>query len=230
MVMAVDEQISFDQWIAYVFDHPVTNRQWHFDMTSDYWDGPPADIVVYLTRTFEECETVFWPFSDAQVAQGLNFLISPSCSDFAFTLLETDVSLVDRLHCIDAMATLFERYFALRCSPHLSRLDVAATPEDVSPLNGICYMWWDVLPLHGLIKHRPEHPDAEVLDRAIMVVLRRILMLDSVACQESALFGLAFWTMYYPEIDEVIDEFIAHHGDLFERFRPEVRKTVFGEQ
>ena len=186
--MASDEQISFDQWIAHVFDHPVSEPAWYFDMTSDYWKGQPADadIVDYLTRTFEECDTVLRSFSDAQVSQGLNYVLSACLSEYAFTLLETEVPLVDRLRCIDAMATLFERYFAVRCSAHLSHLDVETTPEDVGPLNAICYMWWEVLPMHGLIEHRPEHPDAETLDRAIIAAQRRILKLDSIACQDKA--------------------------------------------
>lgn len=228
--MALDDQISFDQWIAYIFDHPVTDPAWHFDVDSDYWDGPPANIVAHLTRTFEECDTVLRSFSDSQVVEGFYFLISPACSNYAFTLLDSDVPLADRLHCIEAMVTLFERYFAVRCSPHLSHvIGAGAIPDDLSRLNEICYFWWELLPLHGLVKHQSEHPDAVKLDLAIIAALRRILALDSIACQESALFGLTNCALYYPEVHKEIVEFTARHRNPWERFKLAVRKTCFGK-
>ena len=226
--METVDKISFEEWITNIFDHPVANPDWSFDISDGYWDGPPADIVTYLTRIFEKCETVLSAFSDAQVAQGLNYLISNDHSEYAFALLETEVPLADRLHCIDSMAILFERYFALRCSDHLSHRIIGGAPEGLNPLNGICYMWWDILPLHGLIKNRPEHPDAAELDRAILNVIRRILKLDSTACQESALFGLFYWSGYYWETVHSTNDFIDRHPDLWERFRPDVRQGLFG--
>src|SRR5689334_10844513 len=116
--MAFDERISFERWISFVFDHPVTRRPWHWDIHNDPCNGQSADVVALLTRTFEECDTALSSFSDEQVAQGLKFLISPTGSNYAFALREGGVPLSDRLGCIDTMAILFERCFAPRCSPY----------------------------------------------------------------------------------------------------------------
>jgi hypothetical protein len=78
--------LSFEDWIAYVFDHPVTDPAWHWDIDRDYWDelGQPAITVAYLSRAFEDAHTMLAPFSDAQLHQGLWFLASNSCSNHMF--------------------------------------------------------------------------------------------------------------------------------------------------
>jgi hypothetical protein len=84
--MACNEPISFDQWITYHFDHPITDPAWYWGLDSDGVIGEVSDgnLVAYLTRTFEECDTVLRVFSDAQVDQGLQYLISAGLSDYPF--------------------------------------------------------------------------------------------------------------------------------------------------
>ena len=220
--------ITFDDWVIAVFDHPVTEPAWHWNLDAEYLETSPVEDIAFLTRLFEECETVLNPYSDAQVAQGLDYLMGRGNLDYGFELRNTEIPLSDRLHCIESIATLFERCFAVRCFPYLCHSTTRGTSEGYNPLNGICCVWWDVLPLHGLVKHRPEHPDSAILDERIMSVIQRILKLDAVACQESAIFGLADWQIYYPEVQEIIDEFAASHRDLWEQFNPKMRETFFG--
>ncbi len=220
---------TFDDWVLYTFDHTVTEPVWHCYPCSDYWESSPAEDITFLTRLFEECDTVFSPYSDAQIAQGLDYLMGRGNCDCGFELLNTDVPLSDRLRCIEAMVTLFERCFAVRCSPYLCYSTLRDPTKEYNPLNGRCCIWWDMLPLHGLVEHRPEHPDAAALDNAILAVLSRILKLDSIACQESAVFGLAEWKIYYPEAQEMIYEFAESHRALWEQFRPDLRTTFFGK-
>jgi hypothetical protein len=222
--VAFDARISFDQWIRYVFDHPVTNPitelGWSHNMDAVLLEAlfrsiRPEDVIAYLTRTFEECDTVLSPFSDAQVNQGLHFLVSAE-SDYMHDLKDTDVNLPDRLRCIHAMATLFERCFARRLPSD------QPSHEGTNPLHQVCYIWWDALPLHYLSY---KHPDEDELDRAIVTVLRRILELDSVACQESALFTLADWQTY-PEVSENISDFLDRKPSILEKLSPALRKYV----
>jgi hypothetical protein len=131
-------------------------------------------------------------------------------------LHDISVPLGLRLDCIEAMETLFTRYFAVRCTPHWSHLDRAetGTPAYVSPLNGVCYLWWDILPLHGLSQHRPDLPDGPVLDEAIFSVIKHCLMIDSVACQESAIIGLMEWSPYYAEIGKIAEDFLNQNPGI----------------
>src|SRR6266498_2338263 len=97
--------LTFEEWISYAFDHPVADPgqdDWHFDLDSDYWNPSkqPEVTVAYLTRVFEQANTVLAPFSAAQVKQGFWFLVDNACSDHMFALLNADVPWPDRQRCI----------------------------------------------------------------------------------------------------------------------------------
>jgi hypothetical protein len=213
--------MTFEEWTAYVFDHPVTDPAWHWDINAEHWNGPAATIVAYLTQTFERADSVLLPFSDAQVYQGLNYLVSASCSSYMFALREEAVPLASRLRGIQAMVTLFETCFAKRCSPHLSHLDEAGA----NPLNVVCYMWWDILPMHGFTYHEPARADSAALDQALLAAIKQILQMDAIVCQESALHGLGEWYPYYPEVaEDTIAEFLGRYrGWRSRKLRPELR-------
>ncbi len=206
--------MTFDEWIASVFDHPATKPEAYWDLDADFWEGPAATIVDYLTRTFAQADVVLQPFSDAQVGQGLYAITGNGPTEYPFALLDTSVPLSLRLDCIGAMTSLFERCFARRCTPVLSDLNEPGG----GPLNTVCYMWWDHLPLHGLSRHRPDHPDGSELDKAVLAAIQDCLEIDSVVCHESALHGLDEWSPYY-DGNAVIDAFLRQHPDI----RPELR-------
>jgi hypothetical protein len=211
--------MTFDEWIASTFGHPVTEPKWYWDTADGFWDGPAATIVGYMARLFAEADNALSPFSEAQAAQGLHAVAANGPTEYAFLLLDTTVPLRSRLDCIGAMEALFRHYLARRCTPHLSHLDRIKTPDHVSPLNGVCYMWWDVLPLHGLSRIRPDHPDGPELDHAIFTVIRRCLEIDSVACQESALLGLMQWSPYYDEAGDIAEDFLSRNPDIWPELR-----------
>ena len=110
------------------------------------------------------------------------------------------------------MFTLFERFFAPRCSSHLSQLDTQGTDTSaISPLNMICYMWWDLLPIYG----KPEEPERAEFDATCLEVMRLTLDLDSDACRESALHGLGHWSYIYPqEVKAIIDAWLSRHPSI----------------
>jgi hypothetical protein len=166
-------------------------------------------VVWCITRTFEDCATVLQPFSDAQVNQGLYYLISPGAGEFVFELFEASVPWEQRKRALQAVYTLFEQCFAVRCSPHLSHRDEAG----VNPLNAVCYMWWDTWP-------RPDHPEAAESDGTLLDVMARTLMLDSDACRESALHGLNHWAHDYPEqMRAIIDRHLSECPPVREELR-----------
>jgi hypothetical protein len=205
------EELTFEDWIRYVFDHPVTDPAWHFDTDSEYWDLADETVVCLLTETFERSGTVLLLYSDAQVNQGLWFLIGGGCSDYAHALKNTSVDLANRLRCILSFFTVFEQCFANRCSPHLSHLDEAGA----NPLNAVCYMWWDILPHHGI----PSDPEFAIIDAAMIDVMERTLDLDHDACRESALHGLGHWRSSYPKVSEIIARFLERTPTLREELQ-----------
>ncbi len=206
--------LTFEQWLTYIFDHPVNESmlEWYWAADADWWDGPAALTVEFLTRAFENAAALFQPYSDAQLNQGLWFIASNACSNHMFALLDPGVAWSARQRCVRSMHSLYEQCFARRSTRHLGHLDEAGA----NPLNSVCYMWWDILP----IAPQPNNPDQTGPDREILSVMESTLQLDSLACQESALHGLGHWQHDYPRrVTEIIDAFLRRHTELREDLR-----------
>lgn len=205
--------LTFEEWLIYVFDRPVNaGQEWYWDSEANWWRGSNLQIVQFVTQAFESAEILFEPYSDAQLNQGLWFIASNGCSDYMFSLLDPGVPWSARQSCVRSMHNLFAECFAKRCTSHLSHLD----EPGASPLNMVCYMWWDIIPIGA----QPNDPDHAGLDREILAVMESTLHLDSVPCQESALHGLGHWQHYYPQrVGEIIDTFLQNQKTLREELR-----------
>ena len=218
------KDFTFEQWPTYVFDHPVPEDNadaWYWDIDRDDWVEDPAQVIPFLTQAFENAGTVFEPFSDAQLNQGLWFIGSNACSSHMFALMDTGVPWWERRRCVESIHQLYEQCFARRCSPHPlappARAGVSHIDEPgANPLNLVCYMWWDILPIAG----QPDDPQRRELDEAILGVMESTLQLDSIPCRESALHGLGHWQPAYPaRVGEIIDRFSMRQPDLPEKLR-----------
>jgi hypothetical protein len=208
--------LTFEGWLVYVFDHPVSagglNEAWYWDIDRDWWDENANDSLRFMTQAFENAAVVFQPYSDAQLNQGLWFIVSNACSNHMFALLDESLPWSRRRRCISSIQQLYEQGFAPRCSPHLSHVD----EPGANPLNMVCYMWWDIMPIYG----KPEDPTRSEMDATILGVMESALQLDSIACRESALHGLGHWQPQYPErIGEIIDKFSMTRPALPEKLR-----------
>lgn len=215
--------LSFEEWVIFVFDHPVDDSrlEWYWDDDADWWDGPAALTVEYLYRVFEDTEAVFNAYSDSQLNQGLWYLASNACSNHMFALLDAGVPWIARQRCIHSFRLLYEDCFAKRCTPHFSHLDEFGK----GPLNSVCYMWWDLLPIAG----QPEDPARRELDRTILQVMESTLKLDAIACQESALHGLGHWHMQYPkQVEKIIQGYLERHRDLPEKLKSYALSALTG--
>jgi hypothetical protein len=207
-------QLTFEHWLAFVFDHPVEGmeRAWYWDPESDWWDGPADVTIRFLTRAFEHAAELFAPYSDAQLNQGLWYLASNACSDHMFALLDEGVPWPERQRCLRSMVALYEHCFARRCFPTLGHLD----EQPANPLNAVCYMWWDILPVYG----RPDIPGRQAFDQECLDVMAATLALPHAACQESALHGLGHWAIYYrAPVAAIVDDYLQRNTSLREPLR-----------
>jgi hypothetical protein len=215
--------LTFEHWLRHVFDHPVEplKQEWYWDIDRDCWEEDTAESVQFMTQAFENAAMAFEPYSDAQLNQGLWFLASNACSNHMFALMNESIPLSLRARCVASMHQLYEQCFARRCSPHLSHLD----ERGANPLNLVCYMWWDIIPIAG----KPDDPARASLDQAILQVMESTLQLDSLACRESALHGLGHWQMQYPKrVGEIIDRFSMKHPHLPEKLEAYMRAAYTG--
>jgi hypothetical protein len=234
---------TYEQWLEFVFNNPVREREWYWDEDFDSrWEALElSDILIvrYMTRLFMHPEALK-SYSLDQVEQGLWFLIgesSPGCSSEA--LLKHEAMLADRVACIHAMTNFF-RTFVLTVAAG----DYDPCKEcDVSAVKTACYMWWDIFPMRSYMRipvpGEPGLPanliamferwkeeygvdtepakieiDPEIHE-ATLKVMTEILDLPSELCQFSALHGLGHWHARHPErVEQIVDAFISQHKNL----------------
>src|SRR5258708_7264419 len=92
--------LPYDDWIEHVFGHEVRSGRnpWYFDSDHEWWSPTPGEFVGYLTRLFENPETLVDMFADSQIAQGLTYLVDTSATGDDGHLANPMVPLADRLH------------------------------------------------------------------------------------------------------------------------------------
>lgn len=214
---------TFEDWLQHAFGREVRFQQapWYFDPDQDWWNPTPAQAIAYLRRLFENPEPALEAFADRQIAQGLTYLVNTMASGDSGWFYSTEVPVTERIRSVEAIGPFFERLFKPRCTPHLSHL----SEIDAGPLNGVCYMWWDVFPCLALAND----PNLSVLHNSALSAMERILHLDSIACQESALHGLGHWQREYSEkVTQIIDQFCETHSESDPRLLTYARSARCG--
>jgi hypothetical protein len=174
----------YREWLTHIFDRPVGDPAWYFpeDVTVDiHFHGAPAELAALFTHTMQHCKSDLAAFSDAQVDQGLNYIVNNACSNVAIDVKNACLSIDVRRSLLRSIKTLYADCFEDRCAPVLSHLD----EPGANPLNHVCYMFWDVSPLLSWRKD----PNRALFDEVIVEVLESALALKNPACIESALHG-----------------------------------------
>ena len=193
--------IPFEDWVAHVFDHEVSDQYWFLDPESGVWAGATDATVEYITRLFEDPLPYIDSYTDQQLNQGLWYVVGSYTGNHMFAVIDPRTPREAANRCVRSFYSFFETVFAKRCSEHLYHLGRTAS----SPLNAVCHMWWDIIPICGA----PEDPARTRLDVEVLRVMLSTLNLQSLACQESALHGLGHWHRWYPKkVRLIIDKFI----------------------
>ena len=222
------DALSFDQWIDYVFDHPVLRPQWWWqDPESGYlqeWNerAHPAETLSYLTRLFQEPSPLLQRFTRSQIDQGLNFLVSNACSNHMFLLSEVKLPWPDRCACIDAMVPLYAKLMAPVYGDDLGHTERA--PGDPERPTFACYMWWDVIPLYGGM----DNDDGDRINEAVLNVFEQVLKLKAESCLESVLHGLGHWHAWIPERTEPIVRRFLTRTDISPELREYAEHVAVG--
>ena len=162
---------------------------------------------MHIAATFERGGELLSPFSDEQVNQGFWYLFdSGNSPDFMATLLNDEIPAATRARALRSFVPLFEQVMAARCTPNLSHLD----EQPANPLNSACYMWFDNL----LDRFSPEKLMRSQLGVEFLIVLSRVLAIPHDACRESALHGIGHWIACYPQLADIVNEFLSTTPDL----------------
>ena len=183
----------------HVFDHAVVDPAWYWDVEAPVFLAEDPDIVELIELTFRNTASDLLRFSDAQLNQGFWYLAFPACSDYLSTLRSDKVPLERRLSAIASIFVLYRDCFQQRCTQTLSHLD----QKPSSPLNSICYMFWDVCPISSLC----DYPDEQQLADACFAVLAETFSLDHLACREAAIHGYGEFSCSYPDrVEQALDQ------------------------
>lgn len=157
--------IQYDQWLNRVFGRNLHQEGPRFDTDA-------TTIVEFIETTLRCSGTDLLRFSDKQVNNGLNMIFNPSYSSIVFALRDSAVPVPIRTAAVLSIKDLYVQCFTKRVSP-------------TSPLNGICFMLWDVSP----IGYWGSFAGCEYFDLTLEV-LESALYLPNPACVKSALHGL----------------------------------------
>lgn len=191
---------SFDEWVKFVFDHPVSEPAWYWD-DAWKWEGDPHLLLKYATGLFSSPVFLLQEYGPEQIEQGFWFLLgSAGKLDHWVWAKEIDWSI--RKACIGSMVNVFQQLFVK------------------NPFGETCYMWWDLL-----CEFRGEG-DPQVRD-AMLESLRRVLKIESHGCQISALHGLGHLT--HRDKKKVIQEFLKIHSTIDQKTKEYAREAIEGK-
>jgi hypothetical protein len=225
----LDSYLTYDDWLEAVFNHPVAEPAWYFteDANNELWHleyQHPAIALQYMTTVFEAVNKLPTRYSDGQIADGLNYLTNPACSDYVWLVVDAsgNVDFDEQLRCIGAIYIVFEQLFSARCSTQLSKTNEDGTNRQ---LNILCFMWWDTFPVYG----GEDKVAVEKMNNAMLDVIVRISTLDSEACQKAALHGLNEWHFMYPQkVNGLVKEFLARNPHISPEFKDYAEKASWG--
>jgi hypothetical protein len=223
-----DESVTFDEWVEWACDHPVAaegGKEWWWHVPRDWkggrWlDRPPEQALAYVAKLFENPVTYLSSYSDAQIDQGINFIVSRACSKHFEWLVDQRVDHALRAGCIRSLEKLFRDLLAPRCSDNVWIY--------TKPLNHICDMLWDIVVRGADTAER--NPDGTYrlvrdseIDKVVLDTLAHVLAIPSVACQQSALHGLGHLVHDAKLGSEVIQQYLDDHPNL----RSDLRRYAF---
>lgn len=214
----VHSEVNYETWLDWTFGRAVTDGFYPQFVDDNDEPDPMPDIlaVEYLTRLFENSEEALRYYSNRQIACGL-WGLGPGDAHCAYN---RTIPFERRERLIGSVATFFRDFFDPRCLTKLSHLDQVQT----EPLNGICYMWWEVI-TWGWTK---DDPDAERLSAKDLDVMETVLKLPNLACKESALHGLGHMVRHNERARTIIDRFLAEELDLCPELELYARSAITG--
>jgi len=175
-------------WFGYIIrPNPATPGESHYQRLDILFPryGPFASATAAaenLRELFVRSAELVPRYGLDGVAEGLWNVAHPRTVEYASSLWDVAADDDDAERAIRAIPTLFRDLFAVHCDPAMS----SGGSETTNPMNGTCYMWFDLIGLdHVYANPLPPHRL-----RAMIDVLDEVLAIPHVACRESALHGL----------------------------------------
>ncbi|HIA52851.1 MAG TPA: hypothetical protein EYN91_12310 [Candidatus Melainabacteria bacterium] len=187
---------SYDEFLNFVFDHPVEKEPWY--------RGSKVEVVfdaihntALLTELFSNARPLLEKYTREQLDQGFWALQSGLIDGLLpHTMFDHSVPFEKRAECIRAMFFLYRDLFA------------------VDDLGTSSNMWWDCISSSNQVGWRSQSvlDDNMKIQDVMFETLSKILYLESEECQGAALHGLGH--LRHPNTETVIRDWIATQPDL----------------
>jgi hypothetical protein len=158
----------------------------------------------FATRFNCEIASIVEAFGEEATAEAIDYLHGYGSGQVYWCVLDKSLGPL-RVEFVHSIKTLYTDCFLPRCSRFYSHIDRG--PEPARPLNGTCYMLWEVGVISAI------NGDMHMLD-ASLDVLKFALALPSDACQESALHGLGHLAYEHKDHTVPIVEEYLERDDL----------------
>jgi hypothetical protein len=193
---------SFDDWLIFAFDHPIStpSTAWYWDDEWD-WEAEPEHILKYSIKLFTNPQVLLEKFSYEQINQGFWFLLGAT-NQLSDWIWDKEIEWTLREKSIKSMEGVFTDLFS------------------ANPIQDACFMWWD------LLRDFSDEPDQKVIN-TMFETLSKILKLESLDCQESALHGLGH--LEHTSKKSVIENFLRKYSNLDEDFRKYALAAIEGK-
>lgn len=186
-----DESIReplFGAWVTSIFSNPASELPFYDDLMIHSTSERDATASArFMTKLFESPLFLCRYYSIPQIAQGLWYLACSATSNHMYCIHDNTVPRRDRIRLVTSFHDLFALLFAAKCANYFS--SAGHGPEPASPLNTICFMWWDLLPLSSRI----DASNDKQIRNVALETLQRTLRLASWPCQEAALHGFGHY-------------------------------------
>ena len=202
--MPDNSDLTFDEWVAQIFDKPVTDPQWFFLCKYDDEPEHPTPIIEVndMTLLFEKYAFLVLRYSEGQIAHGLEYLLKSYASNYVFLFVEQAVPEQIRVRLAHSLFFLYKDLLSVICSDYCGGPD----HPDRRPADFVCFMMWD----GGTLQIYPDRPEQRDIDKALIDTLARILALPKRCCQKSALHGLGHAHLDYPDkVCDIINKYLA---------------------
>ena len=193
MTVTIDiSTLNYDEWLSFVFDHPIHEPLWHFSGEWGYDVSNPEKTLGYITQLFKNPAILLKRFSLPHIEQGFWFLPSPN--GLMWLLVLPTIPWEARREAIRSIGTLFNTLF--------SQVE----------LNNSVYMWWDSLIEYCAWENQDVITDRQVLEE-IVAVLSKLNASSSSSVQKSTRHGVGrLQAIANKEADKELDGMLKSFG------------------
>ena len=186
---------SYEQFVTFVFDHypeDEVDDKWYWKLKPEV-EMEPRRAVAFLTEALLGGTDLLTQYTPRQVAEGIQYLLGGTASQFLDQLWNPDVPWPDRERCIRA----------------IPRLYTDVLEGDAEGVDGCAYMLWDWV-AYGYYcdnRHPATNPEDARVQDAMFEALTSMLGSRHPETQRGAVHGLGH--LSHRESNRAIREFLA---------------------